>query len=319
MKVIVSALLMIALAVTSTAVFAARIWDGSAAPTWGYAIYPQYFTYDYNGLGYTRQVTGSASEAFLRFDAAPDELVRANGWFVEARLKVTLPTNYDYADCIITLGDDVGGGYLIMSNSGITCYVPGQGYGFDVPWIADDWNIVRATMPAGGTDIQVDVNGTPAGSFTGMVPDWWYTSIVTIGDWGSGGGSDVAWDYLSLNYGTSAALTGNITLEDYVGSLALAPVLVQLVPTSGGAARTETIYLGTGGSYSVSNVAPGTYDVYFSACQWLTKKVSPVVVMTGPVDVSPALKNGDSNGDNEVNSTDLSVCLVNIDQQGDSP
>ncbi len=197
MKRVVITVMMIALAVSSTAAIAEWTWDGTENPLHGWPIAPEAWTYDYNGLGYTRQLT-TTEGALLRFDGLPGELVRANGWFIETRVKVTLPTNTDSADAIITLGDEVGGGYVIFSTRNIPCYGPGSGYGFDVPLVGDDWNVIRRTMPAGGTAIQVDVNGTPVGSFT-TAYDGWYNSIVTIGDWGSGGGSDVAWDYLSFN------------------------------------------------------------------------------------------------------------------------
>lgn len=122
--------------------------------------------------------------------------------------------------------------------------------------------------------------------------------------------------------GVDGTLTGYVNLEDWdMTKTDYAPVKVEFVPTIGGAARTEKVWLDPDNinfNYTVNLITSGTYDVYYSACKWLRKKVPGVVISEGNVTVQDvSLFNGDLNGDNDVTSTDLSVAIANIDKVAD--
>ncbi len=113
-----------------------------------------------------------------------------------------------------------------------------------------------------------------------------------------------------------ATLAGHVNLQDYHGSLSLAPVQVMLL--SGGVAVAQSIAtLDPSGNFSIDDVPDGTYDVAFKACKWLRKVVSGVGLHDGQTtNVEVSLKNGDLNGDNVVSQEDLNVLLGNLANQG---
>lgn len=120
-------------------------------------------------------------------------------------------------------------------------------------------------------------------------------------------------DDVSISY-ASGSVTGTISLEDFGGDLSLSPIRIDL-SQGGTATLSEKVVLTQNpGSYLVSNIPPGTYDVVFSGAQWLRKVVPGIVVP----DIGPAapigvtLTNGDIDGDSEITTTDLSIPLTNL-------
>ncbi len=105
-------------------------------------------------------------------------------------------------------------------------------------------------------------------------------------------------------------IKGTVTLEDFGGDITQVPIDVEL-RQDGNVVRSEQINLNADGSYTIAEVADGTYDVAFKASHWLRVVVQGVVVsgadVTG-VDVS--LINGDIDGDNEVTLFDFGALVA---------
>ncbi|GBC96370.1 hypothetical protein HRbin16_02172 [bacterium HR16] len=107
-------------------------------------------------------------------------------------------------------------------------------------------------------------------------------------------------------------IKGTVTLEDFGGDITQVPIDVEL-RQDGNVVRSEQINLNADGSYTIADVADGTYDIAFKASHWLRVVVSGVVVsgadVTG-VDVS--LMNGDIDGDNEVTLFDFGALVASF-------
>ncbi|GIV15443.1 MAG: hypothetical protein KatS3mg022_0878 [Armatimonadota bacterium] len=106
------------------------------------------------------------------------------------------------------------------------------------------------------------------------------------------------------------SVSGTVTLTDYGGDITQVPIDVEL-RQDGNVVRSEQINLNADGSYTITDVADGTYDVAFKASHWL-RVVVPGVVVSGAdvtgVDVS--LINGDIDGDNEVTLFDFGALVA---------
>ncbi|MCS7310258.1 MAG: hypothetical protein RMK92_05475 [Armatimonadota bacterium] len=102
-------------------------------------------------------------------------------------------------------------------------------------------------------------------------------------------------------------ISGRVTLEEFGGDVTTVPVTVQLRPAgSTNPIRTVVLNLGSGGSYAVSDVPNGTYDLAFKASHWLRRVARNVTVSGANVGgVSVSLPNGDIDGDNEVSLLDF--------------
>lgn len=120
-------------------------------------------------------------------------------------------------------------------------------------------------------------------------------------------------DAATLSFGApQSTLSGTVTLSDYVGTVPGRTVSVEVVPAGGTTASfSGSAVLGIGGNYSVNmggSVPAGNYDVYLKGSHWLRKKVAGLAfTATGRSGVNATLINGDSDGDNEVGSGDLSA------------
>jgi hypothetical protein len=141
-----------------------------------------------------------------------------------------------------------------------------------------------------------------------------------VGFWAASSQLMRSWSY-SLRAAPTRTyrLTGTVTLQQYRGSVAGLPIVVELrVPGSQTPLRTETIQLQTGGLYALYQVAPGTYDVAFRGSHWLRKVVRSVVVSGCVQGVNTSLVNGDVNGDNRIDDADLLRVLFAFGQAGGS-
>lgn len=108
-------------------------------------------------------------------------------------------------------------------------------------------------------------------------------------------------------------ITVATTLGNYTGDFTLCPIRIQVMQGATVVREEEPRASGITTSFVVQNVPEGMYDVKVSAPKWLTATQQGVNVTSGNnTDVSVSLSNGDVNGDNEVNSTDLSVVLTNM-------
>ncbi len=109
----------------------------------------------------------------------------------------------------------------------------------------------------------------------------------------------------------NVSVKGSVTLEDFLGDVTQVPVEVQL-SQGGSVVRTQQVSLDSSGTYTLDDVAAGTYDIAFKASHWLRAVVRNVVV-TGAADVTGvdvSLLNGDVDGDNEVGLLDLSALVA---------
>lgn len=98
-----------------------------------------------------------------------------------------------------------------------------------------------------------------------------------------------------------SSLTGKINLENFSGDITSVPVTVELNDTP------YTVNLDSGGNFSILDIPAETYDVRIKASHWLAKKISGVVI-NGSIDLHTIiLTNGDINGDNGLDESDLAI------------
>lgn len=103
-------------------------------------------------------------------------------------------------------------------------------------------------------------------------------------------------------------------LGDFSGSKDGIPVTVEL---RGGTTRQDNVTLDSGGNFSVTNVTPGTYNVWIKASHWLAVRLDGRDVGANPaLGTISVPTNGDCDGDNEISSSDLSIVLSNMDSSG---
>ena len=120
----------------------------------------------------------------------------------------------------------------------------------------------------------------------------------------------------SAEYVIRHSISGNVTLQNYgSGSpnvpITHIPVTVELM-REGQATDIRTVYLDSGGNYTIQNVDEGTYNIAFKPCEWLRKRVDGVVVYDSNVTgVDASLLNADLNGDNFINEFDYDVLSSN--------
>ena len=108
----------------------------------------------------------------------------------------------------------------------------------------------------------------------------------------------------NISYGPvppTGTLTGTVDLLDYYGDITTVPVSVEL---------NGVIYnlnLAPDGKFTILDVVDATYDVRIKASHWLSKLTSGVIV-NGNTDVGiVSLINGDINGDNGIDESDLAI------------
>jgi|GEM_PF-932611 len=116
-------------------------------------------------------------------------------------------------------------------------------------------------------------------------------------------------------------VSGRVTPGDFVASPEGVPVEVQLRPSvSTQPLRTEVVLLDEMGSYTLSEVESGEYDIAFKASHWLRVVVRGIQVVNADVEgVDVILPNGDVDGDNEVTLFDFGALVAAFGTQpGDS-
>ncbi|MCS7066213.1 MAG: hypothetical protein NZL85_08065, partial [Fimbriimonadales bacterium] len=142
-----------------------------------------------------------------------------------------------------------------------------------------------------------------------------------VGFWAASSQLMRSWSYiLRAAPNRTYQLSGYITLEQYRGSVIGQPITVELrLPGSTTPLRTETITLQQNGSYTLYQVASGTYDVAFQGAHWLRRVVRNVAVSGCLSGVNTSLINGDVNRDNRIDDTDLLRVLFAFGQTGQNP
>jgi hypothetical protein len=182
---------------------AAVVWNGSGSPAdVGYELNgsASVFAFDTPEEGFMHQnASGPMAVWNLGSDLMATEMVRANGWFVQTRLKVISNDPAGWGLFMAARDDVAGGIQIIMFPDEIIVYEDG--------WVAHPvaitegaYHTIRVAMAPGGTvcDVYVDDMTTPAVSVvgTGGTDD-----PVAFGDGCSGTGGEASWDYFYVNHG----------------------------------------------------------------------------------------------------------------------
>ena len=81
-------------------------------------------------------------------------------------------------------------------------------------------------------------------------------------------------------------------------------------PTDGSVGFTKTIPLGSGGSYTFSDIPAGAYTIHIKGTKWLAKNISIDASGGNVTNANASLQGGDATGDNTVDIGDFGV-LVN--------
>ncbi len=140
-----------------------------------------------------------------------------------------------------------------------------------------------------------DLYSLTGGSYTHAIND--YGQIVIS----SGMGAFL----LTPSVGNGVAVTGTISLENYVGSPQ--PLTFTFRPTNGGAAFSRTV---TGaGNFSLFDVPRQGYTVHIKADKWLAKNVSVDTTNGNVSSVTVTLKAGDANNDNFADISNLLLLI----------
>lgn len=111
----------------------------------------------------------------------------------------------------------------------------------------------------------------------------------------------------TLNVTATPKVSGTVSLGDFVGSRTSIPVTVQIrQPGTATVVESYTVSLSSTGAYSFLTTQVGTFDIAFKASHWLRKVLKNVSISaSGAAGVSPALVNGDANGDNAIDVLDF--------------
>ncbi|MHB9035419.1 MAG: dockerin type I domain-containing protein [Armatimonadota bacterium] len=103
-------------------------------------------------------------------------------------------------------------------------------------------------------------------------------------------------------------VSGTVTLSDFVGDKTTVPVTIQLC---GNRIITETVHLNSSGGFTLSGIESGVYDIWIKAPHRLTQQIAGVNVASDTVLPSITLANGDCNGDNLIDNSDVNVVKQN--------
>jgi subtilase family serine protease len=126
-------------------------------------------------------------------------------------------------------------------------------------------------------------------------------------------------DYAAPGATTGSALTGQTVITIRIPQYAVSGTVglqqcVNLAQSinftfrpSSGSSFTDTVTLGSDGSFSIPNVPAGTYTIAVKGAKWLQKDLTGVVVNGAVSGLAPALLGGDLNGDNIVDLQDFSI------------
>jgi probable HAF family extracellular repeat protein len=105
----------------------------------------------------------------------------------------------------------------------------------------------------------------------------------------------------------NGGVSGSVALQGYSGDVTQVPVTVEIRnPGSTTVLQRTTVRLQSDGSFSLPSPLVGTYDVSFKASHWLRRTIAGVTLTASSrVSLGPSLINGDVNGDNAINLSDL--------------
>lgn len=202
-------------ALTATGSQASTIWNSGSPLDFDYhtesggttpIIGSPYYEYDTPAAGLMTQnsngVNGWGGYG-LNSGVRSAEMVSANGWFAEWRMKTLDVTGANQASkndqVSVQLGDDVSAIILTMlpdsfkHTSGGVTYVDGPAY------TQDEFHTFRVTKPAGSTDYKLSVDGGAPVDVAGTTSPG-YQNFLFFGDANSlAGGGIVEWDYVAVN------------------------------------------------------------------------------------------------------------------------
>lgn len=124
--------------------------------------------------------------------------------------------------------------------------------------------------------------------------------------------SGVFYDNIVLTPAATSALSGTISLNDFVGSRA--GRAVSIVVTAVGSLTplfSGSTTLGATGSYSINvpGLSAGSYDLYIDGTPFLKKKRSLSWTASGASGVNAALVNGDCDDSGEVDAVDIDLVI----------
>ncbi len=168
----------------------------------------------------------------------------------------------------------------------------------------DGGHAARWTAPVGAEDLNeilalLLADGSILSFAAGVSPDARY--IVGGGYHASTG----LWEAFVLDTAARFTVSGTVELQDFAGDRTQVPVTVEL-RRGGLPVLQQTLTLSFSGTYTLSGLGIGTYDLLFSASHWLRRLVRGVVVAGSDVSaVDASLINGDIDGDNEVTLFDF--------------
>jgi len=109
---------------------------------------------------------------------------------------------------------------------------------------------------------------------------------------------------------------GKVAMENYTGDARAIAALIEL-RQGGSVVKTSAQLLSSDGTFTMSDVVPGTYDVAIKTYIHQQKVLTGVSINTNRDLGTIQLLSGDCDGDSEVTSTDLSIILTNMDLVGD--
>ena len=252
------------------------------------------------------------------------------GWILTASISV--PVLYRFPVSI--LADDGGTEWSIIlgsdgSKTGIWYNNATMSYTFLYAMTnaqLANYNKFEIKLIKGATDTaHYYVNGTKIGQVTRAQAcnNAKFTAKVSFGKQSSTYASfDARYSLVELRSASTQAsgkITGHIDIQNYMPAIlnsSLYPVKIDLIK-GGSIIRTEIVVLDANGNYTINTIAPGTYDIGFQACKWLRKIVAGVVVNSNvSTTCNVSLINGDTDGDNEITTTDLGVGIANMDANG---
>jgi hypothetical protein len=104
-----------------------------------------------------------------------------------------------------------------------------------------------------------------------------------------------------------ASISGTVSLQNVAAANIAQPLTFTLTPTgtTSGVVTTQTITLAADGSFTLTNVPPGTYTLGIKGSKWLRKDTAISTTGGNVTGLSVSLLGGDANGDNQVTALDL--------------
>jgi hypothetical protein len=192
-----------------------------------------------------------------------------------------------------TSGSVMGG----LSTTGkITLSKPAPAGGTSVSLTASDPSAVTlpasVTVPEGATEATFDIATAKRESATSVE--------LRAELWGEP-------KTVNLNVTATPKVSGTVALGDFGGDRTLIPITVQIrQPGTSTVVESYTVSLTSGGGFSLLTTQVGTFDIAVKGSHWLRKVLRNVVITaSGASGQSPALVNGDINGDNSIDLLDF--------------